>query len=283
MTRSETRTNTSTRTGTRTRVRPHWMRPDGSAWLDMGATIALTLVAISGLGATFTGHSYLVVAAVGVVLAVVLTHISRSAGWPLVAPVVGALAVFYLLGGPLTLRSLGDWAMIPGAHTLTRLTDEVVFGWKDMLTTLPPVDGQGPLLVLPWALSLTAGVVTFALARQPVRLPWLEALLPVLGQVLLLAGVILLGVSEPGSLLLQGSVFAALALAWLAVRSQRATASVRGGEATWGRAVAGAALIGIAAAAALPLSGSLVGDDERVIARSWIEPPFDIGRYTSRR
>ena len=28
-----------------------------------------------------------------------------------------------------------------------------------MLTTLPPVDGDGPLLVLPWALGLATGLL----------------------------------------------------------------------------------------------------------------------------
>src|SRR5690606_13870911 len=110
---------------------------------------------------------------------------------------------------------------------------------------------------------------------------WLEALLPVLGQVVLLAAVILLGVSEPQSVWVQGVVFAGLALVWLAVRSQRATATVRGGEAGWGRAAAGAVLIGLAAALALPASELVVPGDERLVARTWVEPPFDIGQYPS--
>ena len=61
--------------------------------------------------------------------------------------------VFFLLGGPLCLRSVGDTAFVPGGQTLSTLVDQAIFGWKDLLTTLPPVDGDGPLLVLPWLLG----------------------------------------------------------------------------------------------------------------------------------
>ena len=36
-----------------------------------------------------------------------------------------------------------------------------------------------------------------------------------------------------------------------------------------------------AAALALPASAMIAQDDERVVARNWVEPPFDIGKYPS--
>ncbi|MCP6373825.1 hypothetical protein NL455_28475, partial [Klebsiella pneumoniae] len=87
----------------------------------------------------------------------VVTHLTRTLRWPLVAPVLILSGVFFLLGGPLCLRSVGDTAFLPGGRTLSKLVDQAIFGWKDLLTTLPPVDGDGPLLVLPWLLGLLAG------------------------------------------------------------------------------------------------------------------------------
>lgn len=265
-----------------TRTRPSHLLPDGRALVDLVLVLLLTGVALAGLATSFTGWSFLVVGMTGAVVAVVVTHLSRALGWPLVAPVLVLSLVFFLLGGPLTLRSVGNTAFVPGGETFSRLVDQAIHGWKDLLTTLPPVDGDGPLLVLPWLLGLVAGLLGTALAHLHVRRAWLTALLPVLGLTAVLATVILLGVRHPQSLALQGSVFAGLALGWLALRSRRASASVHGGTSGWGRLVVGAALVALASALAVPASGLVMDeDDERSVVRNWVEPPFDIGRYPS--
>ena len=208
--------------------------------------------------------------------------LTRAAGWPIISAVVICVVVFFLLGGPLCLRSLGDTSVLPGASTLARVADQAIFGWKDLLTTLPPIDGDGPLLVLPWLAGMLAGLVGLGLAHLPVRRAWLAAALPVLGMTVVLSGAILLGVRHPQSLLLQGSLFAGLALAWLAVRARRASAAVKGGSTSYVRGVGAVAMLALAAGVAFPASALIAGDDdERAVARNWVEPPFDIGRYPS--
>jgi hypothetical protein len=268
---------------TRTRTRPGHLVPDPHGWLDLAFVVGLAGVALSGFATSFTGWSFLVVGMLGVLLAVGVTHLTRALGWPLVAPVVLLAALFLLLGGSLCLRSAGDTAFLPGGPTLGLLVDQAIFGWKDLLTTLPPVDGDGPLLVLPWLLGLVAGLVGTALAHAHSRRPWLTALLPVLGLTAVLVAVILLGVRHPHSLVLQGAVFAGLSLGWLALRSRRASASVHGGTAGRGRLVAGIGLVALASALAVPASALVTGtdDDGRAVVRGWVEPPFDIGRYPS--
>ncbi|PKH43611.1 Transglutaminase-like superfamily protein [Nocardioides alpinus] len=269
-------------TGTRTRVRSHALLPDRHSWIDIGFTLALAGIALSAFGTSFTGSTYLVVGLLGALIAVVVTHLTRAAGWPIISAVVICVVVFFVLGGPLCLRSLGDTSVLPGASTLARVADQAVFGWKDLLTTLPPIDGDGPLLVLPWLAGLLAGLVGMGLAHLPVRRPWLAAVLPVLGMTAVLSGAIVLGVRHPQSLLLQGSVFAALALAWLAIRAHRASAAVHGGTTSYVRGAGAVVMLALAAGVAFPAS-ALVGndDDERAVARNWVEPPFDIGRYPS--
>ena len=222
-------TRSNATTGTRTRVRSHALLPDRHSWIDIGFTLVLAAITLSAFGTSFTGWSYLAVGMLGAAIAVAVTHLTRAAGWPIISAVVICVAVFFLLGGPLCLRSLGDASVLPGASTLARVADQAIFGWKDLLTTLPPIDGDGPLLVLPWLAGLLAGLVGLGLAHLPVRRAWLAAVLPVLGMTMLLSGAIVLGVRHPQSLLLQGSVFAGLALAWLAVRARRASAAVTGG------------------------------------------------------
>ncbi len=268
-------------TGTRTRVRAHRVLPDRHTWIDMFFTLALSAIALSAFGTSFTGSAYLWVGMLGALVAVVVSHLTRVAGWPPISAVVISLAVFFVLGGPLCLRSLGDSAVLPSASTLGRLADEAIFGWKDLLTTLPPIDGDGPLLVLPWFAGMVAGLVGMVLARLEVRRVWLDAALPVVGVTLVLVGAILLGVRHPQSLLVQGAVFAGCALAWLAVRARRAGATVQGGTTPYARLVGGGLMIAVAAALALPASALIADDTGRVVARNWVEPPFDIGRYPS--
>lgn len=268
---------------TRTRLRPHRLVPDRHAWVDLGFVVALGSIVLSGLASSFTGWSFLVVGVLGLLLGVVVTHITEALGWPLISTVVILLVLFFLLGGPLCLRALGDESVVPSGTTLGTVADQAVFGWKDLLTTLPPVDGDGPLLVLPWLLGLAAGLVGVALAHAPTRRPWLSALLPVAGMSALLVGVILLGVRHPQSLVVQGAAFAGLSLGWLALRARRASASVHGGTAGWWRLAAATTMVAVAAGVALPASALVTGGDDRgrAIARTWVEPPFDIGRYPS--
>ncbi len=157
----------------------------------------------------------------GVALGIGLVHVARARGWPAAAPVLLAVLAFFLLGGPLCLRASG--AVAPTPRTFGLLTDQLVLGWKDLLTTLPPVDGDGPLLVLPWVLGLVAGTLGAVLARIPARPPWWGAVLPVLVPLVLLAGVILLGVRTPATVWVQGVAVAALALTWLVLRGHRTT------------------------------------------------------------
>ena len=71
---------------TRTRAASHPVRPDGHAVVDLVFVLLLTGVALSGLATSFTGWSFLVIGMTGAVIAVVVTHLTRALGWPLVAP-----------------------------------------------------------------------------------------------------------------------------------------------------------------------------------------------------
>ena len=80
----------------------------------MGFTLALAAVALTAFGSSFTGSAYLVVGLLGTVIAILVTHLTRAAGWPVISAVVICLVLFFLLGGPLCLRSLGDTYALPG-------------------------------------------------------------------------------------------------------------------------------------------------------------------------
>lgn len=251
------------------------------AWsVDLLFLLMLGTAALAGLATTYTGVGFLVVGVAGLVVGAGLALLSTLRGWPFVAAVLLAVVAFYVLGGPLCLREDAAWAPTP--RTWGLLTDQVLFGWKDLLTTLPPIEGSGPLLVLPWAMGLVGGVVGVLLSQVRRGPGWLSTVLPLVAPLGLLTGVILLGVTEPQSLLLQGFLFAVLTIAWLGMRSRRGTGALRGGSGRGTRLVAAATLVGAAGALALPLGTWAAGGDEgRLILREHVEPPFDIGQYAS--
>ena len=249
--------------------------------IDAVFVLALTGTALAGLGSTFTGGAYLVVGMVGALLAVLTTVVvAVMLRWPSVVAVLLTACWFFLLGGPLCLRAQGAGA--PGPTSWRLLIDESLFGWKDLLTTLPPVDGSSRLLVLPWLLGLVTGLLGVVLSLVRTRRPLVAAPLPLLPPLALLALVILLGIGRPDSLWLQGMVFAVLGLGWLGLRFGRNTTPVKSTQGKLVRIGIGAALVGVAGLLALPVGTWASGGDEgRVILRSHVDPPFDVGKYPS--
>jgi transglutaminase-like putative cysteine protease len=249
--------------------------------IDVLFLLALTATALAGFGATYTGKGYFWVGMLGAVLAVLTTVVVGVVlRWPLVVSVLVTLVWFFLLGGVLCLR--GQDAAAPGSRSADLLVHELLYGWKDLLTTLPPVDGSSRLLVLPWALGLSTGLLGAVLCLVHTRRPLASAPLPLLPPLALLALVILLGIARPHSLWLQGVVFAVLGLAWLVLRYARASAPVRSGQGKVSRLAAAGALLGLAGLLAMPVgTWASGGDAGRVILRDQVDPPFDVGQYPS--
>ena len=264
------------------RSTPRRWLPTRDEGVDLALLAALAALALLGLAPTFAGVGFAVVGLVGLVLGVLLTRVSRILSWPFVAPVTLAVVTYALLGTPIALRRP------PDSDALALIADHAVFGWKDLLTTLPPVDADSTLLALPWLLGLATGVLgtlASSLVVTARRRGFVAVVLPVLVPTGLLAVVILIGVREPQSLWLQGVAFAALAVGWLALRTQRRVVrddADLGGRVRGLRLVTGAVLVGLAAALALPVATWSSGaDDRRLVLRDHVEPPFDVGRYPS--
>jgi hypothetical protein len=249
--------------------------------IDAAFVVALTATALAGLGSTFTGSEFWWVGLLGALLAVLTTvAVAVMLRWPSVVAAFGVLLWYFLLGPVLTLRSQGLAA--PGPDSWRVLVDETLFGWKDLLTTLPPVDGESRLIVLPWVLGLVSGLLGAVLSLVRTRRPLVAAPLPLLPPLALLALVILLGVGRPHSLWLQGVMFAVLALAWLGLRYARTASPVKSTQGKLLRIGTGAALVGVAGLLAMPVGTWASGGDEgRVILRSQVDPPFDVGQYPS--
>ncbi len=262
----------------RTRTRRVVLAPTRRQWLDLGLLTALCLLALVGLRSTYGGIEFFLVGAVGVLLGVALGHLGTALRQPLFAVVLAALVTFFLLGGVVALRRQAIGGVLPGPGTVRGLGEVTVHGWKDLLTTLPPVGNTGSLLVIPYLLGLLAGVLGASLAERT-----RGTFTPLLAPVALLVVVILLGTARPVSLVLQGGGFAILALGWVALRARQRRDTLRSGAGRRTRVITAAALLAVAASAAVVVGPALPGNGSyrRLVLRDYIVPPFDISRYPS--
>ena len=150
-------------------------------------------------------------------------------------------------------------------------------GW---LTLLPPVDaarpGAGPAL---------AGRAARRRAHPRCR-PALEqrAAHALVAPLVLLAGSIALGTSEPAAKLVQGVGFAVVLVGWLVVRAHRSRPPVQNGAGSRARVATGAVLVALAVGAGVlagPLLPGTNADDRREVVRTALVPPLDVSQFPS--
>lgn len=254
------------------------LRPSVSDLIDGGFLIALVLVALLGFASTYDSPRYLLIGLVGVLLGVMAAHLANVLRWHWLVVIVLAVVTYFLLGGALALRDDVIAGVIPSLATLTGLSELSVFGWKELLTALPPVAGDGPYVALPYLLAVMAGAVGFAVARRS-RLVWTALITPAV----LLSAVIMLGTLRPAAPEVQGVGFAALAFGWLAVRWHRRRRLTATGAANLTRILTGVGLLVVAMAGSVGLEAlvPLTGDTPRFVLRTYVEPPVDLTAYTS--
>ena len=136
------------------------------------------------------------------------------------------LAVFVVVGGVLPSRSEAIGGFLPSPGTMSAAVRTTVRGWKELLTTVPPVGRTGDLLVLPVFCGLFAAGAGYQLARSR---SW--TIVPALPAVAVMALGILCGTREPVSILLHGGMMALGLITWAAVRNHRDRPSLDSGGA----------------------------------------------------
>ena len=252
--------------------------PTRDAWVDLAFAAALVAVALVGYRTGFFGWQWVLAAGSGLVLGLLVSHVTRAYRLPAVAALAGVMVVYLLLGGPLAVRDHLVGGVVPSGQTFHDLLDTLVHGWKRFLTTLPPVDSQGPLLALPFLTGLAGGACALFVARR-----WRNPYAVVLAPLGLLALSVALGTLQPASLLLQGAVFALLAVGWMVVRAARTRARLQNGAGRRSRAGIAAALLAVAGVAGFAAGPQMPGTsaEGRSVVRSMVTPPFDVAQYPS--
>lgn len=245
--------------------------------VDAGMLVVLSLTALVGFRTTYTGWAFLAVGVVGVALGIAIGQVATALRQPMITVAALTVVVFFLLGGAIALRAQTVAGVLPTAGTLHALADVSVHGWKDLLTVLPPVDGAGSLLVIPYLLGLACGAGGFTVASR-----FAHPAAPLGAPVLLLVAVILLGTDQPAARLVQGGGFAAAALVWVAMRENRRRPVTRSGGTRTARLATGVAVVLVATVFGAGLGPVLFGGGhQRTVLRNYVTPPFDIGAYPS--
>jgi hypothetical protein len=243
------------------------------AVVDAAFVLGLTAIALYGLRTTYSGTGYLVTGVVAAVLGVAVASLVTAVRGPawVVLPLLPI--AYFLLGGAIALGH-----PVPTGAVLDQLASVLVGGWKELLTTLPPVAGSGRLLAIPYVLGLLAGVVGAGTAQHTNT-----RFAPALGPALALVAVLLLGTAQPAAKVWQGVAFSCAVVCWAALRRPDArpiTFSISPG--TPQRAVIGLLVLTIAGVGAVWLGPRLPGNSgHRVVLRDYVKPPFDIAAYPS--
>lgn len=248
------------------------LRPTRHQVTDLVGTGLLVALAAVGFHTTYFGLGWIVAAVVGLLCGLAAAHVTAAFRLPGVVTAALLALAYFTIGGLATLRE-----GLSG-RSLATLARTAVTGWKDLLTTLPPVDPQGPLVALPLLFTLVGGATAYGIARR-----WVGAVRALLVPLALLVLSILLGTMAPAGVLLQGAAFALVAVGYAAVRAARSRPALQNGSGARTRAITGALLLALAAGAALVLGPRLPGADgsARTIWRTQLEPPFDVSQYPS--
>lgn len=266
------------RTGATTTRRPRQLTPDRDDLFDAGALVGLGVVAFFEFHTTFVGWNFLVVGVLGILLGLVITHVANVLRQPVIVLLAMGVVAFFLLGGAIALRGAPGTSVVPTGATLRGLVNGSVDGWRELLTTVPPVDGTGPLLVLPYVLGLFLGLGGFALARRLSAAFW-----PLLAPLAVFVAVILLGSLTPSTIVLTATVFAVGGLLWVRDRNLRRYPISSRGSGRLSRVGVTLGLFALAGAAGYFGGPAVPGahSHERVVLRKYVTPPFDLGDYPS--
>lgn len=255
------------------------VRPTRAELVDAAALLSLSGVSLYAFRSSYGGWEFLIDALAAVVTGVVVAHATRRLRVPFALAAAAGVVVYVLLCSLLALRRLALGGIVPTPASLSVAITKTFRGWKELLTTSPPVGNTGELLAIPVFLGFVCGFVGWYASRRFARLH-LAVFVPLVALGLGIAT----GTTAPVSLVVNGGVAAVVAVAWLAVGARRSgPEQITAPKLQPRRVVSGAVVLGVAGAAGLLAAGHLPMADrnDRAIWRQTVTPPFDPRQYAS--
>ncbi|MFD6445762.1 DUF3488 and transglutaminase-like domain-containing protein [Promicromonospora sp. NPDC060204] len=256
------------------------------ALVDLGALAVMLGAVAVGFGPVWGSLGYLLPTAGGALVGLAVAWLGAWRRFPAVVVTALAVVAYVLFGGALALPHTTIAGVVPTLDTLRELMLGSVQGWKQFITTSPPMRSFPDLGVVPFLLMLVVALVAGTIAWRAKHAVW--AVVPV---IVALVGVILLGTVDEAMPIVQGLVIAITALLWGAVRVMEARVGTHSitteasREATrrlrWHRVRTGATILGAAALVAGFTAPILMPHPDRSVLRETVVPPFDIHQFTS--
>lgn len=233
--------------------------------IDAACVLTLTALVLFGFDETFSGRAYLSTGMTAAVVVVLIAAGVLAGRGPSTGVFVLIAAVLYIpIGAVAVFRSFQDGRVPTGEELLDVLTATLT-GAEQLLTTIPPLDPLGGVLVVPYALGYLAAGTSIWLAFRTDR-----ALAPVVPLLIAQAFVILLGPFQPGNdtLMIWGG-FAALAFWWGSWRGSAPREGrrevVHADRGRLGRAVAAGLVVGLAFAVVTQVIAPTSAKDRTVL------------------
>jgi hypothetical protein len=237
---------------------------------DLAFAGGLAVLALLPWMTTFDGPSFLAAGGIGAAIGLACAYLSLwlRRTWLLVP----LLLVAYAAGVFIAARSGADEAA--GRLPWLRLG---ITGWKQLLTTMPPVDGSASLVALPFLLGLVGSAAGYVIARSSAG-PW-QAAVPAVAIVVL---TVVLGARDAWHPALSSLVIAAAIVVWASLRRRRHLRIVGTGAGVAQQGALAAALLVVAGLLGWVAGPHLPGvAPDRFVARNVIDPPFDVNQYAS--
>lgn len=188
--------------------------------VDVFVVLLLMAVTLSVLDDTFAGRAYLVTGLVPVVVLLGLALLCRRLHEGVWWYALGAVVLFAPLGGWAALHRPGPY-LLPTFETMTRVLGEGISAPTTLVSTVPPVDPSGQVMLVPFLIGFLAAAPAAWLAVAT-----RSALAPVVPLVAALAATIPLGVLVPTLLVPRGIFIAIVLVVWAAARARRREALV---------------------------------------------------------
>ena len=257
---------------------PRLVKPARTEAIDAGAILALCVVALYAFRSSYGGVEFLIIGTAAAALGIALAHLATMWRWPILVTAAAAVLLYVVVGGAASLHDRAIAGFIPSPQSMVAALRSVVTGWKELITTAPPVGRTGDLMVLPFLGGFVAGFVAYSLAR---RLRFAAPAL--LGPAVVLGVGIAAGTDKPVSLIVHGCVFGVLTIGWLAWREHHRRPLLEGARTNRRQLISGSAVLVAASFGGLALAPRLpfAHRESRAIWRQTVTPPFDPRQYPS--
>ncbi|MBC2934441.1 transglutaminase domain-containing protein [Nocardioides sp. zg-1228] len=243
------------------------MRTRQGGVADALVVVVVCATILSILDDTFADRSYLVAGLVPVVLLAGLALVTRrvhEGGWwySLVA-----LAAAVPVAAWAALREPGPW-LVPTLRTASRVIVDSVHAPTTLVSTVPPVEAAGQVMLVPFLVGFLAALPAAWLAVASTR-----PLAPVVPLLAALAATIPLGVLAPTLLVPRAVLIGVVLLGWAAVRARRSESSAHGARGSGASAVSAVlTVVLVSGLAALVVPDA--DDPDRVLLRGRNDTPF---------